>query len=204
MTLVAGAAALSDLPQPRPAPAAATTVGASSLEQASLSSLSQPVSDVIAEQNAAADNLQKEAERIAEIQKSEALPEGSGEGRRIVFSKVAQRVWLVAADGSVERTYLVSGSKYDNLNPGTYTVQSKTRHATAFDYSGTMEYFVRFATGYTAPIGFHTVPVDNAGRREQTKKQLGTPTSSGCVRQWRNDAIALWNFAPVGTKVVVG
>jgi len=162
------------------------------------------VSDVIAEQDAAADNLKKEAQRIAQIQKSQALPQGSGEGRRIVFSKVAQRVWLVAADGSVEHTYLVSGSKYDNLNPGTYTVQSKTRHATAFDYSGTMEYFVRFATGYTAPIGFHTVPVDNAGRREQTKKQLGKPTSSGCVRQWRDDAIALWNFAPVGTKVVVG
>ena len=61
MTLIAGAAALSDLPQPQPAPAA-TAVGTSTLEQASLSSLSQPVSDVIAEQNAATDNLQKEAE----------------------------------------------------------------------------------------------------------------------------------------------
>ncbi len=204
MTLIAGAAALSDLPQPQPAPAAASTVGTSTLEQASLSALSQPVSDVIAEQDAAADDLKEKAQRIAQAKKSEALPAGSGEGRRIVFSRVAQRVWLVAADGSVERTYLVSGSKYDNLNPGTYTVQSKTRHATAFDYSGTMEYFVRFATGYTAPIGFHTVPVDNAGRLEQSRKQLGTPTSSGCVRQWRKDAIALWNFAPVGTKVVVG
>ena len=162
------------------------------------------MSEVIAAQDAAAAFLKKQAEEVARIRKSDALPADSGEGRRIVFSETAQRVWLVGAAGSVERTYLVSGSKYDNLNPGTYTVQSKTRHATAFDYSGTMEYFVRFATGYTAPIGFHTVPVDNSGRREQTKKQLGTPTSSGCVRQWRDDAIALWNFAPVGTKVVVG
>ena len=107
------------------------------------------------------------------------MPADSGEGRRIVFSETAQRVWLVAADGDVERTYLVSGSKFDNLNPGTYAVQSKTRYATAFDYSGSMEYFVRFATGFTAPIGFHTVPVDNAGQPEQTKEQLGTPTSAG-------------------------
>ena len=109
----------------------------------------------------------------------------------------------MAANGKVKRTYLVSGSKFDNLNPGTYVVQSKQRHATAFDYSGSMEYFVRFATGYTAPIGFHTVPVDNTGRPEQTKEQLGTPTSAGCVRQWRDDAVALWTFAPIGTKVVV-
>jgi lipoprotein-anchoring transpeptidase ErfK/SrfK len=66
-----------------------------------------------------------------------------------------------------------------------------------------MEYFVRFATGYTAPIGFHTVPVDNAGKLEQTREELGTPQSAGCVRQWRDDAVALWTFAPVGTKVVV-
>lgn len=203
MTFLVGAAAVGVLPQIRSTPSTATASAPSTLEQASLAALSQPVSEVIAEQNAAADDLKKQAEKVARIKTSEALPHASGEGRRIVFSEVAQRVWLVAADGSVERTYLVSGSKFDNLNPGTYAVQSKSRFATAFDYSGSMEYFVRFATGYTAPIGFHTVPVDNAGRPEQSKEQLGTPTSAGCVRQWRDDAIALWTFAPIGTKVVV-
>jgi lipoprotein-anchoring transpeptidase ErfK/SrfK len=131
------------------------------------------------------------------------LPAASGTGRRIVFSQSDQRVWLVAGDGSVERTYLVSGSRFDNLDPGSYRVQSKTRHATAFDASGTMEYFVRFATGYSEPIGFHSVPRDNTGALEQTKAQLGTPLSAGCVRQWQPDAVALWDFAPVGTAVVV-
>jgi lipoprotein-anchoring transpeptidase ErfK/SrfK len=132
-----------------------------------------------------------------------AVPAGSGSGRRIVFSQSDQRVWLVGGDGTVERTYLVSGSRFDNLDPGSYRVQSKTRQATAFDASGTMEYFVRFATGYSEPIGFHSVPRDNTGTLEQTKAQLGTPLSAGCVRQWKNDAIALWDFAPVGTPVVV-
>jgi hypothetical protein len=203
VTFVVGAAAVGVLPQLRSTPTTASASEPSTLEQASLVALSQPVSEVIAEQNAAADDLKKQAAKVARIKTAEALPDASGEGRRIVFSEVAQRVWLVAADGSVERSYLVSGSKFDNLNPGTYSVQSKSRFATAFDYSGSMEYFVRFATGYTAPIGFHTVPVDNAGRPEQTKDQLGTPTSAGCVRQWRDDAIALWTFAPIGTKVVV-
>lgn len=132
-----------------------------------------------------------------------ALPKGSGSGRRIVFDQGEQRVWLVGGDDAVERTYRVSGSRFDNLGPGTYSVQSKSRTAGAFDGSGTMEYFVRFATGYSAPIGFHSVPVDNAGQIEQTKAQLGTPLSAGCVRQWMPDAAALWDFAPVGTTVVV-
>jgi hypothetical protein len=131
------------------------------------------------------------------------LPSASGDGRRIVFDQSDQRVWLVDEDDVVERTYLVSGSKVDNLRPGSYRVQSKTRNANAFDGSGTMEYFVRFATGRRAPIGFHTVPIDHSGQLEQTRDQLGSPQSAGCVRQWADDAVALWDFAPVGTTVVV-
>ena len=194
------------LPQVRaalsPRPSTAQS-GPTTLEQASLSALSRPVSQIIAAQAAETEDLKLKAQQVAKRQKSHALPEDSGAGRRIVYSETAQRVWLVNDAGRVERTYLVSGSKFDNLNPGQYSVQSKARFATAFDYSGSMEYFVRFATGFTAPIGFHTVPVDTTGRPEQTKDELGTPTSAGCVRQWRDDAIALWTFAPVGTKVVV-
>ena len=203
MTVVVGAAAVGVLPQIRSAPSTAIASAPSTLEQASLAVPSQPGSEVIAAQDSAAADLEKQDEKVARIEISDALPDASGKGRRVVFSESAQRVWLVGADGNVERTYPVSGSKFDNLDPGTYAVQSKSRFATAFDYSGSMEYFVRFATGDTAPIGFHTVPVDNAGRPEQTKEQLGTPTSAGCVRQWRDDAIALWTFAPIGTKVVV-
>lgn len=132
-----------------------------------------------------------------------AVPAGSGDGRRIVFDQSDQRVWLIGDDNTVTRTYLVSGSRFDNLRPGSYSVSSKSRWATSFDYTGKLEYFVRFATGFSAPIGFHAVPRFNNGQLEQTKAQLGTPLSAGCVRQWMPDAIALWNFAPIGTKVYV-
>jgi hypothetical protein len=205
VTFVVGSAAVGVLPRLRSdsTPPPTSTGRITTLEQASLADLSRPVSQIIAEQDAEAQSLRLNADKVAKLKKSDALPANSGQGRRIVFSEAAQRVWLVGARDKVERTYLVSGSKFDNLNPGTYAVQSKARTATAFDYSGSMEYFVRFATGFTAPIGFHTVPVDTAGRPEQTKKQLGTPQSAGCIRQWRDDALALWIFAPIGTKVVV-
>ena len=65
-----------------------------------------------------------------------------------------------------------------------------------------MKYFVRFAKGDRAAIGFHDIPIDD-GKPVQTLKQLGTPLSHGCIRQKEADAVALWEFAPIGTDVVV-
>ncbi len=135
----------------------------------------------------------------------EPLPASSGSGRRIVFDMSEQRVWLVAeAAGAdaVRRTYPVSGSVTDNLSPGSYEVYSKSENAWGIDDSGSMKYMVRFAHGPNAAIGFHDIPILD-GAKVQTRAMLGTPQSHGCIRQWRPDAIALWRFAPVGTKVVV-
>ncbi len=130
------------------------------------------------------------------------LPADSGEGRRAVFSESRQRVWLVGDDGEVERTYLVSGSVEDNLEPDTYEVFSRSEDAVGIDGS-TMELFVRFTRGPSgAAIGFHDIPVDD-GQPVQTARQLGTPLSHGCVRQKPADAEAMWEFADEGTTVVV-
>jgi lipoprotein-anchoring transpeptidase ErfK/SrfK len=133
---------------------------------------------------------------------STALPPESGHGKRVVFDISAQRVWLVSRHEEVRRTYLVSGSVSGNLDPGSYEVYSRSRHAIGVDDSGTMEYMVRFAAGDEAAIGFHDIPVRD-GKPVQTRAELGTPQSHGCIRQWRPDARALWRFAPVGTRVVV-
>ena len=83
---------------------------------------------------------------VADVEDA-ALPAESGLGRRIVFSESRQRVWLVDAASQVVRTYLVSGSVYDNLDPGTFRVYSRSEAAVGIDDSGTMMYFVRFTTG---------------------------------------------------------
>ncbi|MER7559926.1 L,D-transpeptidase [Nocardioides sp. NPDC126508] len=130
------------------------------------------------------------------------LPADSGTGRRAVFSISRQRVWIVSAAGKTRRTYPVSGSVYDNLEPGTYRVFSRSKHAKGIDDSGTMQWFVRFTKGPRAAIGFHNIPVDK-GKRVQTRAELGTPLSHGCIRQAEPDAKAMWRFARLGTKVVV-
>jgi lipoprotein-anchoring transpeptidase ErfK/SrfK len=131
------------------------------------------------------------------------VPARSGTGRRVVFDMSVQRVWLVGDHDTVRRTYLVSGSRTDNLGPGTYEVFSRSRDAVSYTYEETMNYMVRFASGEQAAIGFHDIPRDQQGDPVQTREQLGQPLSSGCIRQARPDAIALWRFAGVGTKVVV-
>jgi lipoprotein-anchoring transpeptidase ErfK/SrfK len=134
---------------------------------------------------------------------ADLLPEDSGVGRRAVFSEGQQRVWIVSGGGKVLRTYLVSGSIHDNLDPGTYQVYSRSMNAIGVDDSGTMKYFVRFTQGDSgAAIGFHDIPVDE-GEKVQTVEELGEPTSHGCIRQKRADAKAMWDFAGIGTTVVV-
>ena len=130
-------------------------------------------------------------------------PEDSGEGRRIVYAVRAQRVWLVEADGTVLDTYLVSGRR-NTPRPGTYKVFSKSRKAYATHDGITMQYMVRFTRASSGvPIGFHDLPRYASGRPMQTNKQLGTYQSGGCVRQDRAHAIQLYEWAPIGTKVVV-
>ena len=161
---------------------------------------------VLRQAQAYADQMETERTQASEEaerrEKRGELPENSGEGRRAVFDQSSQRVWIVGSDGTVDRTYLVSGSVLDNLQPGSYEVFSRSRHATGIQDSGVMEYFVRFTRGKNAAIGFHSIPTLN-GEPLQTRAELGTPLSHGCIRQARPDAIAMWEFAQIGTKVVV-
>ncbi len=129
------------------------------------------------------------------------VPPGSGAGRRIVYCVNCQRVWLVEDDGRA-RTHPVSGRAGVPRN-GTYKVFSKSERAVAGSRKATMRHMVRFARGRTLAIGFHSIPRDLKGRPIQTESELGRYRSLGCVRQADRDALALWNFAPIGTKVVV-
>jgi lipoprotein-anchoring transpeptidase ErfK/SrfK len=62
---------------------------------------------------------------------------------------------------------------------------------------------VRFAWSRRGDnIGFHEIPKRN-GVPMQPDAQLGRPLSGGCVRQATADAIVTWNWASIGTVVVV-
>ena len=134
-----------------------------------------------------------------------ALPPGSGSGRRAVYSKSAQRVWAVDGAGRVVKTHRVSGKlKWCDPRPGHYSVFSRSRTTYAIQNpSITWGFMIRFTKGCNGGnIGFHEIPFQY-GRPVQSIAQLGQPLSGGCVRQARSDAIWMWNWAGVGTRVVV-
>lgn len=135
------------------------------------------------------------------------VPANSGEGRRIVYSNHFQRIWAFDDNGELVKTHRVSGKEAEP-GPGTYTVWSRS-FATFAEHNPTIRwnYMVRFAkTRNGGNIGFHEIPtqcVNGSCWKSQTVEQLGHKLSGGCLRQSTADAIWIWNWATIGTKVVV-
>ena len=132
------------------------------------------------------------------------LPENSGDGRRIVYERISQRVWAVEDDGQVVRTWLVAGSQYSNEIPGTHYVYSKSEMSTAWNGAAYLPRMIRWLETARGHIGFHGIPYGvRDGVPYMTEDELGQRLSGGCQRMANLDAEFLWNWAPVGTKVVV-
>jgi peptidoglycan hydrolase-like protein with peptidoglycan-binding domain len=132
------------------------------------------------------------------------LPANSGSGYRLVFDRAAQRVWAVDETEIVIRSWLVSGSRENNEVPGEHKVYSRSRISTSLDGEATFSLMVRWLKTQDDAIGFHGLPRRTwDGSHYQTEDELGIPLSSGCQRQADLDAEFTWNFAPVGTTVVV-
>jgi peptidoglycan hydrolase-like protein with peptidoglycan-binding domain len=132
------------------------------------------------------------------------LPPGSGSGRRVVYDRAGQRVWAVGKNGEIIRSWLVSGSQYNNEMPGTHTVYSRSERSTAWNGKAHLPLMIRYQETRIGHIGFHAIPLkvsDNSPY--QTTDELGNRLSGGCQRQHNLDAKFLWAFADVGTTVVV-
>jgi hypothetical protein len=130
-------------------------------------------------------------------------PPNSGEGRRIVYSNSGQRVWLVESDNTYAHTFPVSG-RQGVPAPGTYRVFSKSPMSSAHNGDLRLPFMTRFAVAPSGlAIGFHGIPLRRNGSPIQSDSELGEFRSAGCVRMNQNDIRTLWNWAPIGTPVVV-
>lgn len=132
------------------------------------------------------------------------LPEKSGSGRRVVYERISQRVWAVDKNDNVIRSWLVTGSQYNNEVPGTYQVYSRSEQSTAWNGQAILPLMIRYYRTAIGAIGFHGIPIHvSDGTAYQTEAELGTRMSGGCQRQANRDAAFMWAFATEGTTVVV-
>jgi lipoprotein-anchoring transpeptidase ErfK/SrfK len=131
------------------------------------------------------------------------VPIKSGTGRRIVYANRQQRVWVINADNKVIRTFPVSGMLGQPGN-GTFSVFSKSPTSYSPEFAGvTFRFMTRFAIGRNGGnIGFHEIPIRNS-KPMQTVDELGAFKGSGCLRSSTQDALFIYQWATLGTKVVV-
>ena len=131
------------------------------------------------------------------------VPVRSGTGRRIVYANRQQRVWVINEQNEVIRTFLVSGM-LGQPGKGTFRVFSKSPTSYSPEFAGvTFRFMTRFAIGRNGGnIGFHEIPVRN-NKPMQTVEELGSFKGSGCLRSSTQDAIFIYQWAKIGTKVVV-
>ena len=132
------------------------------------------------------------------------LPPNSGSGKRVVYDRAGQRVWAIDKNDRVIRSWLVSGSKYNNETPGTHQVYSRSEVSTAWNGKAYLPHMIRWLKTDIGAIGFHGIPRHvSDGSRYEKDSELGTRLSGGCTRQADLDADFMWDFAQIGTKVVV-
>ena len=113
------------------------------------------------------------------------LPADSGSGRRVVYDRAGQRVWAVDDDDQIIRSWLVSGSKYSNEQPGHPQVYSRSEQSTAWNGKACLPLMIRYQK---TDIGAHRLPrasrsTSSDGTPYQTEAELGTRLSGGCQRQ---------------------
>jgi lipoprotein-anchoring transpeptidase ErfK/SrfK len=120
-----------------------------------------------------------------------------------VYANRQQRVWVINADNEVIRTFPVSGMLGQPGN-GTFSVFSKSPTSFSPEFAGvTFRFMTRFAIGRNGGnIGFHEIPIRNS-KPMQTVDELGAFKGSGCLRSSTKDALFIYQWATLGTKVVV-
>ncbi len=134
------------------------------------------------------------------------LPEGADQrtGKRVVYYRAGQRVWAIDDQERIVRSFLVTGSRFNNERPGVHSVYSKSEVATGWNFEADLPYMVRYLKTDRGNIGFHEIPIHKSdGTRYSTDAELGQRLSGGCQREHPLDAIFMWNFADIGTTVIV-
>jgi hypothetical protein len=124
-----------------------------------------------------------------------AVPDGSGTGRRVVYSLGQKRVWLVDASDAAQRTFAVWPGTV-SPDPGSYKVDVR-RDATTGSDGVEIEHIVYFASKSGLSIAFSNA-VDGS-----SPPAVASGTQTSGIRMAKADGSALWTFGETGTSVVV-
>ena len=129
-----------------------------------------------------------------------ASPEAKIKEGKYIDINLAKQQLSIFENGERLGTYKVSTGKRGMATPtGTFRVIAKRGRAWSRKYNLYMPYFMQF-TG--AGHGIHELPEWKNGYKEGAN-HLGIPVSHGCVRLGVGPAAKVYNWAEIGTPIVV-
>ncbi|MBI3572881.1 MAG: L,D-transpeptidase family protein [Candidatus Kerfeldbacteria bacterium] len=125
-------------------------------------------------------------------------------GKRIEVSLSKQELRLFE-NGQLLSVHRVSTGKWSAPTPiGSFQTRNKIPVAYSRAYGLYMEWWMAITPD--GKVGLHALPfwkLKNGGKLYEGAAHIGTPVSHGCIRQTLADAKALFDWAPIGTPVVV-
>ncbi|HCU70535.1 MAG TPA: hypothetical protein DIC35_02130 [Candidatus Moranbacteria bacterium] len=151
------------------------------------------------------------AAQVSEFGGSSSIMDNSGhpimlasnnlqKGKRIDINLATQTLTRYQ-DGKAIGSYKISSGKRSMPTPkGTFEIHSKARRAWSEEYKLFMPYWMAFTP--SGSHGIHELPEWPNGAKEGAK-HLGVPVSHGCVRLGVGAARAVYDWAPVGTPVII-
>jgi lipoprotein-anchoring transpeptidase ErfK/SrfK len=120
-------------------------------------------------------------------------------GTRYIDVDISSQTLRLYQRGSIVGSYPISSGRPGMPTPtGTFRVLSKERLHWSTRYSLYMPYSLQFYNGYY----IHELPYWPGGYREG-ESHLGIPVSHGCIRLGIGPAATVYNFADIGTKIVI-
>ncbi|MEV8601600.1 hypothetical protein ACIQKE_14545 [Streptomyces griseoviridis] len=124
------------------------------------------------------------------------VPDGSGVGRRIVYSVAQHRVWLVDASDATRRTFAVWPGTIAP-DAGSYTVSLRNPGVITGSDGVKIEHILYFGKKAGVNLAFSNA-VDGS-----SPPPAPAGTGTGGIRLRTADGTALWAFGTTGTKVAV-
>lgn len=129
----------------------------------------------------------------------EAAPVAQAGGpARIEISIAEQRLRAYEGDRLVLDTLVSTGTAQYPTPTGTYSIKSKEAMHWSTQYGVWMPNAMRVVNG----IFIHEMPVTTDGRRIGDS-EIGSPASHGCIRVPSGTASRLYDWARIGTPVVI-
>lgn len=120
-------------------------------------------------------------------------------------NKTQQRLYAFE-NGGLKKTYIIGTGLTWETPAGEFKILKKS--GTAISYTGGwyMPYYMPIGTVYGYFFGFHEIPYRINAQGQITARDIntmGSPATGGCIQLYRNDAKELYEWADIGTPVLI-